>query len=277
MADERPLILVTCDDGVRSPGLVAAVRAVLPLADVIVAAPREQQTGAGRSIPAIDDGSIERVDCVVDGQPVPAFTLHASPAQVVLYALTELVPRKPALCVSGINFGENVGNGVTVSGTIGAAMEAASDGIPALAASLETDKIYHHQPSEKVDFTAATHFTRYFAARLLDRPLPPDVDLLKLDVPASATLQTPWRVTRISRQRYFRAVPSGRRLLADRSRLGYEMFVDYDELEPDSDVHALRVDRVVSITPVSLDLTSRLPLDGLDTLLRATKEKSSGR
>jgi len=276
MSNERPLILVTCDDGVRSPGLIAAVRAVLPLGDVLVAAPLEQQTGAGRSLFSFDEGAIARVDCKVDGHQVPAYTIHASPAQVVLHALLELVPRKPTLCVSGINFGENVGSRVTSSGTLGAAMEAAADGVPALAASLETDQMYHRQHSEEIDFAAATHFTRYFAAQLLDRKMPSDVDVLKLDVPDDATPATLWRVTRLSRESYFRALPSGRRHLAEKRRLGYGISVDLDRLEADSDVHALMVDRVVAVTPISLDLTSRVLLSELQALLEPLEEEEHG-
>ncbi|HSJ54444.1 MAG TPA: 5'/3'-nucleotidase SurE [Anaerolineae bacterium] len=276
MSNERPLILVTCDDGVRSPGLRAAVRAVLPLGDVLVAAPLEQQTGAGRSLFSFDEGSIARVDCEVDGQQVLAYTIHASPAQVVLHALLELVPRKPTLCVSGINFGENVGSRVTSSGTVGAAMEAAADGVPALAASLETEPAYHRQHSEEVDFTAATHFTRYFAAQLLGKKMPSDVDVLKLDVPDDATPATLWRVTRLSREGYFRALHSGRTHLAEKRRLRYGISVDFDRLEADSDVHALMVDRVVAVTPISLDLTSRVLLSELQTLLEPPEEEEHG-
>jgi len=272
MSGERPLILVTCDDGVRSPGLRAAVRSVLPLGDVMVAAPLEQQTGAGRSLFSFDEGSIARVACEVDGQPVTAYTVHASPAQVVLIALLELVPRKPALCVSGINFGENVGSRVTSSGTLGAALEAAADGVPALAASLETDPMYHRLHSEEIDFAAATHFTRFFAARLLDKKMPPDVDVLKLDVPDDATPATPWRVTRLSRDGYFHALPSGRTELAEKRLPGYGVAVDLDRLEADSDVHALMIDRVVSVTPISLDLTSRVLLRDLQALLEPLAE-----
>jgi 5'-nucleotidase len=277
MSEERPLILVTCDDGVRSPGLRAAVRAVLPLGEVLVAAPREQQTGAGRSLFSFDEGSIARVDCEVDGQQVAAYTIHASPAQVVLHALLELVPRKPVLCVSGINFGENVGSRVTSSGTLGAALEAAADGVPALAASLETDQMYHRQHSEDIDFSAASHFTRYFAARLLEKTMPLDVDVLKLDVPDDATPATLWRVTRLSREGYFRALPSERTHLAEQRRLGYGISVDFDRLEADSDVHALMVDRVVAVTPISLDLTSRVLLSELQALLEPVEEEAHGR
>ena len=264
----RPLILVTCDDGIESPGLRAAVRAVLPLGEVVVSAPCEQQSGAGRSLPTSNDGAIHEVFYQVDGQQVLAYAIHGSPAQAVLYALVELVSRKPALCVSGINFGENVGSGVTSSGTVGAALEAADERVLALAASLETDKQYHYNHSEDVDFSAATHFTRFFAAQMLSRQLPADVDLLKLEVPRNATPETPWRVTRLSRQRYFQSLPSGRRYLGEKRRLDYEMVVDHATLEPDSDIQAVQVDRIVSITPLSLDLTSRVAFDKLEALLR---------
>lgn len=268
MSDKRPLILVTCDDGVESPGLDAAVRAVLPLGDVFVSAPCEQQSGAGRSLPAFNGGAIHEIDCRVDGHPVPAYAVHGSPAQAVLYALVELVPRRPALCLSGINFGENVGSTVTSSGTVGAAMEAADEGVPALAISLETDKEYHYNHTDTVDLSAALHFTRYFASRMLRQAMPADVDLIKVDIPCDANADTPWRVTRLSRQRYFQVLPSGRRNLAEKQRLDYEVAVDHAALEPDSDVHAMLVDRIVSVTPLSLDLTSRVMFEELDTLLR---------
>ena len=267
VSSEQPLILVTCDDGIESPGLRAAVRAVLPLGDVVVSAPCAQQSGAGRSLPASHDGAIHTVEYLIDGQQVPAYGVHGSPAQAVLYALLEVVTRTPALCVAGINFGENVGSGVTGSGTVGAALEAADQGVPALAVSLETAKEFHYNHSEEVDLTAAIHFTRLFAARLLSRQLPTDVDLLKVEVPSDATPDTAWRVTRLSRQRYWRSLPSGRRYLSEKRRLDYDVVVDYATLEPDSDIHAVVVSREVSVTPLSLDLTSRVSFAELEDLL----------
>lgn len=266
--DDSPLILVTCDDGIESAGLLAAVEAVQDLGDVLVCASCEQQTGAGRSLPTFNDGAIHEIAFVANGEAVPAYAIHGSPAQAVLYALMELVPRRPALCVSGINFGENVGSTVTSSGTVGAALEAADCGVPALACSLEVEMQYHFQNSDEVDFSGANHFTRLFAERLLVQPLPADVDVLKVDVPCDATPLTPWRMTRVSRQRYYRPLPSGRQSLGEKRRLGYELAFDRGAVEPDSDVYALAVDRVVSVTPLSLDITSRVRLDQLDGLLR---------
>ncbi|RLC87469.1 MAG: 5'/3'-nucleotidase SurE [Chloroflexi bacterium] len=263
-----PLIVVTNDDGIASPGLRAAVRAALSLGELLVVAPDRQWSGAGRSMPQGPEGRISRYPLEVDGQPVMAYQVDASPASVVLHALLELIPRRPALLISGINYGENLGTDVTISGTVGAALQGAALGIPALAASLQTPKETHTNPSDSVDFTAAIHFTRLFARRLLTASLPFDVDLLKLDVPSDATPETPWRLTRVSRHVYFVPVPPQRTSLAEPARIDYAPLAHPERTEPDSDIYALAVDRVVSVAPLSLDLTSRTDPGEMEALLR---------
>lgn len=263
-----PLILMTNDDGIHSPGLHVAVRAVCDLGQVLVAAPRQQQTSASRSYPPVRDKAIYQEAIPVNCHDVVAYGLETSPAQAVLAALLDLVPRKPDLLISGINYGENLGTGVTISGTIGAAIEAASVGVPALAVSLQTPKEFHYHHSAAVDFTAAAAFTRRFAQIMLAGKLPPDVDILKVDVPDDAMPDTPWRMTRASRQRYHVAQPSGRRNLSDQGEIDYTVEMDLGTLEPDSDVYALAVDRVVSVTPLSIDLTARVDLAALSAALR---------
>ncbi len=267
-----PLIVVTNDDGIASPGLRAAVRAALSLGELLVVAPDRQWSGAGRSMPQGPEGRISRYPLEVDGQPVTAYQVDASPASVVLHALLELIPRRPALLISGINYGENLGTDVTISGTVGAALQGAALGIPALAASLQTPKETHTNPSDSVDFTAAIHFTRLFARRLLTASLPFDVDLLKLDVPSDATPETPWRLTRVSRHVYFVPVPPQRTSLAEPARIDYAPLAHPERTEPDSDIYALAVDRVVSVAPLSLDLTSRADPAGIEALLRGPSE-----
>ena len=131
--------MLTNDDGVSSPGLVAAAVALVSLGRVLVAAPREQQSGAGRSMPKNADGKIERVSKIIDGASCDFYSIGGSPAQVVQRGLFVVSDRIPDLVVSGINYGENLGADLTISGTVGAAWEAASYGIPALAVSLQTD------------------------------------------------------------------------------------------------------------------------------------------
>jgi 5'-nucleotidase len=164
------------------------------------------------------------------------------------------MPQRPDLVVSGINYGENVATGVTISGTVGAALEAASHGIPALAMSLETSRELHQSYSTEVDFSTAAWFTAFFARKILEKHFPPDVDLLKVDVPAQATSQTPWQVTRASRQRYY--------------VVDYVEEAELGDKHKGSDVYVLRVQQEVSVTPLSLDLTSRVDLQELDRLLR---------
>jgi 5'-nucleotidase len=203
-------ILLTNDDGIQSPGLWAAAEALSSLGFVTVAAPRDQSSGMGRSLPGSSDGIIRTEVLRVGGKDWTVYAVGGSPAQAVLHAILEIMPEPPDLVVSGINYGENVASGVTVSGTVGAAMEAASNGIPALAASLQTGREHHLSYSTQVDFSAAAHFTATFARRLLEKRMPADVDLLKLDVPAEATPETPWEITRISHQRYYVPVASRR-------------------------------------------------------------------
>lgn len=257
-AKTRPLILVTNDDGLTSPGLLAAARSVLDLGEVWIVAPRVQQSGSGRSFP-VQKVEVEERTLTINGSAVPAFALSASPAQAVRHGLLRFVPRLPDLAIAGINYGENLGGAVTVSGTVGAAIEAASFGIPTLAASLETETQYHFGQSTEVDFSAAAVFVRRFAQWMLAHDLPSGVDILKLDVPSEARPDTPWRMTRVSRQPYWMSPVTvdeqGKKHLR-----GYVRHVDPDTLEPDSDVHAIVVDKVVSLSPVTIDLTANIDL-----------------
>jgi 5'-nucleotidase len=268
---KKAQILLTNDDGIRSPGLWAAAEVLSELGFVHVVAPREQSSGAGRSLPQGSDGVIRAEQVEVNGKCWEVYAVGGTPAQAVLHGVLEILPQKPDLVVSGINYGENVGSGVTISGTVGAALEAAALGIPALAVSLETEQAHHLSYSRQVDFSAAAYFTAYFARLLLERRLPPDVHVLKVDVPSDATPETPWEVTRQSLDAYFIPVPSQRQSWEQPGRVGYRLG-DFNHHEPpDTDIYALRVKRVVSVTPLSLDLTSRVDLQQLRELLTHTE------
>ena len=263
-----PLILITNDDGIASPGLLAAARAGLSLGEVLVVAPSQQWSGAGRSLPHNLKGDISTYRLEVSGKEIEAYQVGGSPAAGVLHGLLSLAPRRPDLLISGINYGENVGADVTVSGTVGAAIEGAANGLPALAVSLETPKSMHTRPSDDVDFTAAIHFTRLFARRLLEITLPFDVDVLKVDIPSSATPETAWRLTRVSRSTYFTSVPPERDDWPRAGAIDYERLPHPERTEPDSDIYALAVDRVVSVAPLSYDLTARVGRGRMEELLR---------
>lgn len=259
----RPLILVTNDDGIASPGLHASAEAVADLGELLIVAPKTQRTSVGRGFLPLHDKAIYTTEIPLSAGPHLAYTADVSPAQAVQLALFELAKRPIDLCVSGINYGENVGTGVTVSGTVGAAIEAACSGIPGLAVSLETPQQYHYSQSPDIDFVTAALFTRQFARQILNQGLPPGVDFLKIDVPIGATPQTLWRTGRISRQRYYQALPSGRTRLDEQKAISYRVNIDHNDLEPDSDIHILAVDRMVAVVPMTIDLTASIPLNEL--------------
>lgn len=261
-------ILLTNDDGILSPGLWAAAGALSELGFVTVVAPSRQYSGAGRSLPNDSDGIIETKRVQVNGKEWQVYAVGGSPAQAVLHGVLEIMPDKPDLIVSGINFGENLGTGITASGTVGAALEAAGIGIPALAVSLETVIEHHYSLSDTVNFQAAAHFTRLFAQILLEHPMPPDVDALKLDIPMDADCKTPWAITRLSRARVFEAVPQKRESWLQPGKIGYRFAIDWSATEPGSDTHAVRVEKKVSVTPLSLDMTSRIDLRDFEQALR---------
>jgi 5'-nucleotidase len=269
MLRSKPQILLTNDDGILSPGLWAAAASLSKLGFVTVTAPREQSSGAGRSLPSTSDGIIQEQRVQVNGQEWTVFSIGGTPAQTVLHGVLEVMKKKPDLVVSGINYGENVASGVTISGTVGAAMEAASLGIPAMAVSLEAATEYHLSYSEEMSFLVAADFAARIARLLLEKKLPPDVDLLKVDVPSDATVDTPWQLTRVSRQRYYEPETPVRDSWSERAILGYREAGDLEREPEDTDVYVLRKKRMVSVSPLSLDLTSRVDFADLNRLLRS--------
>lgn len=269
MSESKPQILLTNDDGILSPGLWAAAASLSKLGFVTVTAPREQSSGMGRSLPSTSDGIIQEQNVQVNDQEWTVFSVGGTPAQAVLHGVLEVMKKKPDLVVSGINYGENVATGVTISGTVGAAMEAASLGIPAMAVSLEAAAEYHLTYSEEVSFLVAAEFTARIARLLLQKALPFDVDLLKVDIPSDATVNTPWQLTRVSRQRYYEPLAPPRGSWNERAVIGYREAGEYEQEPEDTDVYVLRKKRMVSVSPLSLDLTSRVDFAELNRLIRS--------
>lgn len=267
MNDKPFTILLTNDDSIHSPGLWAAAEALDSLGFVHVVAPRSQQTSTGRSMPIQSTGVMEEMTLNVKGKNWKVFAVDGSPGQSVLHGIYDVIKHKPDLVVSGINYGENVGSGVTISGTVGAALEGASLGIPGLAVSLQTSREHHFSLSHEVDFSSAGYFTHLIAEQMLTRSLPADVDILKVDVPLDATPETAWALTFQSRQRYYVPKPAQRQSVSEHGPVGYDIQYEVKDLEPGSDVHTLLIEKQVSVTPMSIDMTSRTNFSLLKSLL----------
>ncbi len=261
-------ILLTNDDGIQSPGLWAAAETLSQLGYVHVAAPRDQVSGTGRSMPLNSDGIITPQQVQVNGKDWTVYSIGGTPAQTVDYAVLEIMERPPDLVVSGINYGENPGVGITASGTVGAALEGASLDIPSIAISLETDPSEYLNYSTEIHFAAAAHFALFFSRLFLERKLPPDVRVLNINVPSNATVDTPWEITRLARQRYFDPVRPKRSDWSQPEPIGLRLAYDPVQDPSDCDLYVLRVKRHVSVTPLSLDLTARVSLPELEDYLR---------
>jgi len=263
--EQPPLILVSNDDGIDSPGLQALVEAVQPLGEVLVVAPKSPYSSAGRSL-IWGSRTIEPRHWPLPG--VTAYAVDGAPALTVRVGLSVLASRPPALVLSGINYGENLGTDVTGSGTVGAAMEAAIEGILGVAFSLEAPPEYHDSPRPGLDFGPTAAFARRLVSSLLQGGLPAEIDLLNVNVPASAGPTTPWRVTRLSRQMYWQAVirqgPDGTKMIA-----GYERRIDWATLEPDSDIYAFVREGAISISPMTMDLSAPSAMAHLQPFLEA--------
>ncbi|MFN5620907.1 MAG: 5'/3'-nucleotidase SurE [Flavobacteriales bacterium] len=169
----RPLILVTNDDGVFSKGILALTEAVLPFGDVVVVAPDKPQSGMGH---AVTINNILKLHPVKYDLPVSAaYSCSGTPVDCVKLAIYKVMHRKPDLVVSGINHGSNSSINVIYSGTMSAAMEGAVEGIPSIGFSL----LDH---SADADFEASQEVVKKLVEAALTKGIPDGV-CLNVNIP----------------------------------------------------------------------------------------------
>ena len=259
---QRPLILVTNDDGINSPGLAAAARGALRVGDVVIAAPNVQQTAMGRAYPHREDlGVIDivSIDIGLD-EPVEAYAVHGSPGYAAAYGVAEICPkikgRKPDITISGINTGANCGSSITSSGTIGAALESVDMGVPALAMSLEILDYDLREPDfSDLDFTSAELATEYWVRYILEKGMPRNADFLNVNVPEERLGAEDYVFTFLETHPYYKAQPVPERDWSKPYRIRFDSeFGDKDAREG-SDIHALHFLRKTSVTPITIDMT----------------------
>lgn len=251
---ERPILLVTNDDGVHAAGLHRLREALLPLGHVVVVAPAYEQSATSHAITL--DRPLRHREHATD-----VHSVDGTPADCVYLALFEprFLPRRPDLVLSGINHGVNLGTSVFYSGTVAAAREAALRGIPSVAFS-ERDPADAAWVAEAVRTIAR----RLLAAKLPDGPAP----LLNVNFPADRPKGL--RVTRVGQQLYEEHVvarrdPSGREYFW----IGGEI-IDYGEVAG-SDREAVDAG-YASVTPIELEATRSGHLALAEYVVGATAE-----
>src|SRR5436189_4622105 len=235
---KKPLVLITNDDGVLAPGIRALADGLRDFADVVVAAPDRERSAASHSI------SLDRPLRVDEVEP-GTYAIDGTPVDCVYLALLHLVPRRPALVVSGINNGYNLGSDVFYSGTVAGAVEAALRGVPAIAVSLE-----RRRPQ---DFSHAAAFLGAVAAETVRRgdSALPERSLLSVNVPGGSVRG--YQVTFLGR-RVYRDQVDVREDLRGRSYYWIGGPEENATDLPGSDCSAVR-EGLASVTPLGLDLT----------------------
>lgn len=173
---DRPLILVTNDDGVYAKGLHHLIDCVSHMGEVIAVAPDEPQSGKSSALTVSEALRITRH---ADRNGAKIYSVSGTPVDCVKLALHAIVPRTPDLLLSGVNHGSNAAVNVIYSGTMGAAIEGALFGIPAIGYSL-----MHH--ALDADFSATTPFIETLTAKVIENGLPQGI-CLNVNIPANCT------------------------------------------------------------------------------------------
>ncbi len=243
--ENRPLILVSNDDGVNAPGISALAEAMVKLGDVYVAAPLLEQSAVGHAITVRDPVRAFPMDAQMHGA-ARVYGVQGTPADCVKLAVRELLPREPDLVVSGVNRGANTALNVIYSGTVSAATEAAILGIDAVAVSL--------CDWEANDFDASRDIARTVAGKVLAKGLPPGI-LLNVNIPPIPLASIKGML--VTRQARSRWQESFDQRLDPNNKPYYWMtgtFVNLDDGQ-NTDVGAVQ-DGYVSVTPIHYDLTA---------------------
>jgi len=250
----RPVILVTNDDGITARGLHALVDAVIPLGEVIVVAPDSPQSGMGH---AITINNLLRLDQVQMEGEAQWYQCSGTPVDCVKIAIDKILHRKPDLCVSGINHGSNSSINVIYSGTMSAAMEGAIEGIPSIGFSFLNYSLH-------ADLSAPAAYARKIAANVLEFGLP-EGTLLNVNIPDVPLAEI--RGVKVCRQARAKWEEEFDERLDPNKRKYYWLtgkFMNYDKGE-DTDEWAL-ANQFVSIVPVQFDLTAHHAIPFLNKL-----------
>ncbi len=254
MKKEKPVILITNDDGVTAPGLHALVEAMEPLGTIFVVAPDSPQSGMGH---AITINNLLRLDKVnMHGEAI-WHQCSGTPVDCVKIAIDKILHRKPDLCVSGINHGSNSSINVIYSGTMSAAMEGAIEGIPSIGFSFLNYSL-------EADMTGPKKYARIIARNVLEHGLP-EGTLLNVNIPNVPHKEI--KGVKVCRQAMAKWEEEFDERLDPNKRKYYWLtgkFKNYDNGE-DTDEWAL-ANKYVSIVPVQFDFTAHHAISFLNKL-----------
>ncbi|MDA0379471.1 MAG: 5'/3'-nucleotidase SurE [Bacteroidetes bacterium] len=252
-SSERPLILISNDDGIEAAGILSLAAALDSVADLIIAAPLQEMSAVGHAITMRDPVRARPWPFRGPSGQLTAYADSGTPADCVKLALDKLVPRTPDLVVSGINHGPNTAVNVIYSGTVSAATEAAILGIPAIAFS------YCRWGSG--DFEASGRVARDIVETVLGRALPPGI-LLNVNIPDIPFDQI--KGSMITRQAQARWEEQFAERFDPFDRPYYWLSGTFVNMDTGTNTDLWAVDNGwVSITPIQHDLTAYRAMEEL--------------
>lgn len=255
MSQKRPLILVTNDDGITAPGIRALIEVMNTIGDVYVVAPDAPQSAMGHAITINDTLYCNRMKAV-KGEPQIEYSCSGTPVDCVKIAVNEILKRKPDLCVSGVNHGSNSSINVIYSGTMSAAVEAGTLGIPSIGFSLLDYSL-------EADFEPAKKYIRLLVNECLANGLPKGV-VLNVNIPKLP--ENDIKGVRVCRQANAHWEEKFDKRTNPLGREYYWLtgeFINEDKGE-DTDEWALH-NGYVSIVPVQFDLTAHHAIKDINT------------
>lgn len=262
-------ILISNDDGVFAPGILAAKQAVEDLANVVVVAPDENNSSVGRRLSLFKHLKVESCE-LADGSE--AFSVSGSPADSVVVGATYVMDETPDLVITGINQGVNISCDITSSGTVCAAFEAVSLGIPAIAVSLFMDPKTSFKQDENgewyidYDFTLTKKVLHDLVLKIINDGFPEGVDLFNLNVPSNYESEEV-KITTLSHKMLDKKVIDNTdsdnaeifNYPLDKNQESDDLIMITSDLvkdyEKDSDGYALMVEKRPSLTPLDVNMT----------------------
>ena len=242
---EKPIILVTNDDGITAPGIRNLVEAVKDLGTVIVVAPDKFQSGMGHAITIGIPLRLNKMEDLFEG--IEAWQTSGTPVDCVKLAVDKILHRKPDICLSGINHGANHSINVIYSGTMSAAMEASIESIPSIGFSLLDYKY-------EADFAPARHYVHKIVKSLLQTKMDKHL-LLNVNIPSVPLDEL--QGVKVCKQAYAKYDEDFDERVDPHGKKYYWLTGEFKNFDTgkDTDVWALE-HNYVSVVPVQFDLTN---------------------
>ena len=247
--------LISNDDGITASGILASKKAVEDLCETCVCAPERQQSGIGHALTLYEPLRIN--EHVLKDKSI-GYGVEGTPTDAVTLALFEIMDEKPDIMISGINTGYNLGKAeLTTSGTLGAAIEAATFGIPTIAISQEvtSDEVKFENGHVEINFDFAGKMLNKLVKIVLKKGLPEGIDLLNVNIPANPS-DDKFEVVGLGERMY---TPYIEKRADPRSKSYYWICgAPYTSYAPGSDGYALHKLGKTTVTPIKIDMSGDL-------------------